>query len=173
MKAQIRLFVLAVTALFILSWSSALAQTKPAYDSVYCDKYDRGTTTGYSIYRVRDGKDIGNAVWLAGAEFECNEAAGLANALDTGIVCSRYNNPKSGRVSYSVYRISDGKDLGNAVIDDFYSCQAAVRSSRAGIFCARYHSEKTGTAWSMYSVLLGKDIGTQVYGTIEACEKAY
>lgn len=150
---------------------SSVSANADSYERVYCDYYSRGSTSGYSLFRARDGVDLGNAVWSNGAE-ECNQAAALANWMDEGIACARYYNRNQGTTAYSVYRIYDGQDLGNVTIADFHSCQAAVRSARRGIFCTTYMHQ--GSAWwSMYDVHSGNDLGTQVYPTLDECQRRY
>ena len=140
-------------------------------DRVFCDYYSSSRVSGYSLYRVSDQIDLGNAVWT-GSRYECDEAAGLANRRGEGIVCARYHNSRSNSTNYSVYRIYDNRDLGKATISTFSQCQDAVRSARRGIFCSTY--VKNGqTWWSMYSIRTGEDIGSDLYATLQGCEEQY
>lgn len=143
----------------------------PGYQRVYCAFYADQNVSGYSIYRHPDHKDIGNAVWTV-ARYECEDAAEMANRVRAGLVCSKYHNENSGQTDYSVYRIRDNKDLGNAVIRDFQDCQGAVTSARRGIFCSTY-AMNGQTWWSMYSIRTGEDLGKKVYATLEECRQQY
>tara|TARA_B100000749_G_C18450058_1_gene475972 strand:+ start:19585 stop:20325 length:741 start_codon:yes stop_codon:yes gene_type:complete len=131
---------------------------------VYCDYYGDSNTTGFSIYRSRDYDDIGNAVFRS--EYECRDAARVANRARTGIVCAKYSN--NGDVRHSVYRIHDNKDLGRATITNFQDCQDAVRYSRRGYFCSTY-VQNGQTYWSPYSIRTGEDVGSTLYGSLDRC----
>lgn len=140
-------------------------------DRVYCDRYVSSTVNGYSLYRVSDRKDIGNAVWTAD-NAECSAAAQMANAIRANIACSKYHNKTNNTTAYSVYRISDGQDLGKATISSFETCQAAIHYSRRGIFCSTYNKDNV-TWWSLYDVVTGHDLGTSLYSSLEKCQQNY
>jgi hypothetical protein len=141
------------------------------YEAVFCGSYNQNNVSGYSVYRARDQKDLGNAVWNSNAS-ECELAAKWANSLQNGLVCAHYYNAQNATTAYSLYRISDNQDLGKATIGDFNTCIAASRSLRNGIFCSTYLLNGQ-IKWSMYDVNTGNDIGTDVYGSLERCEQNY
>jgi hypothetical protein len=140
-------------------------------NAVFCDIYRNERVSGFSLFRERDGTDLGNAVWND-ARHECDSAARVANEQRAGIACSRFYNKTNNTTSYSVYRIADNKDLGKATIGNFEDCQSSVKSARDGIFCSTYI--KNGeTWWSMYEIRTNQDIGANVYTTLEKCEEQY
>lgn len=165
MKSFFFFFAILVTSLSFAQ-SDRRERARGAF-KVYCDEYVTSNgIRGYSLYRRYDRADIGNAVFFNFSE--CDSAAVTANEARTGIVCGRYHNSRTGRTDYSVYRISDLKDLGNAAIPQFSECQDAVRFSRAGIFCSTYNKDgKSG--YSLYSILDGSDIGRNYFYTMNSC----
>ena len=150
---------------------TAAATEAAAYETVYCDAYNSGNISGYSLYRLSDHKDLANAIWTGDAS-ECQQAAQDANAWQSGLVCARYSNTANNTIAYSLYRISDNQDLGKATIGDFYTCRLAMASLRSGIFCSTY-TLNGQTMWSMYDVQTGNDLGTKAYPTLDECQKNY
>ena len=154
-----------------LSDDATVATESTAYETVYCDAYNSGNLSGYSLYRLSDHLDLANAIWTGDAT-ECQQAAQDANAWQNGLVCARYSNKANNTIAYSLYRISDNQGLGKATIGDFYTCRLAMASLRNGIFCSTYPLNDQ-IMWSMYDAQTGSDLGTKAYPTLDECQKNY
>ncbi len=135
--------------------------------SVYCGQYN---SSGYSIFRAHDGKDLGNATF--GEFTRCADAASTANAVYQNVFCAPYVTDAA--KGYSAYRVSDGADLGKAVFNfsAFDSCQSAVRGAQRGMICLPY-VQNSQTYYSLYSIRTGEDLGTTLYGTLDRCLEAF
>ena len=92
-----------------------------------------------------------------------------------GVYCNRYVG-SDGSSGFSLYRSSDGADIGNAIWYSLEECQAAASLSnqvREGIACARYHNSTTReTNYSLYRIWDGKDLGPIAITSFDDCQFA-
>jgi hypothetical protein len=88
-----------------------------ANNGIVCAKYHNSSSgrTNYSVYRIRDNKDLGNSVIT---DFtECQYAIEYSAR---GIFCSTYS--RGSQRGWSPYSVRSGDDLGTKIYSSVYSC---------------------------------------------------
>jgi hypothetical protein len=131
-----------------------------------CSTYNKGNAKGYSLYKIKTGKDLGKRTFSN--LDDCNIALITAANTRTGIVCSPYRTG-SGYQGYSVFKIRNNKDIGQTVFDSLNNCNQAVATSTRSMFCGRYTNDAGKIGYSPYSIETGEDLGSTLFNSLQAC----
>lgn len=93
---------------------------------------------------------------------DCLFAAAAANERNSSIACAPYVDSTAN--GYSVYRLLDGKDLGNAVFKSFTDCQFSVLFAFEDVFCAPYEGK-----FAYWLIDENKQYRVEQFDTLQAC----
>lgn len=147
--------------------SAAQTSSNTNKELVYC----QAQGTGYSLFRMSDNKGIGLASFSD--QYECTQAADLANEVAQDIACSPYINESSNYHGYSAYRISDGADLGDMIYGIFQGCQSDISHARNGSVCLVFTVEESLPLYARYNIASGEVEGDVIYDNPEDCWDSY
>lgn len=112
--------------------TSVFTQRHPCFESarvanasrqgIVCSPYSKNGISGFSIYRIRDRRDLGTSVFKSLRK--CNRA--VETAMDR-LFCAPYSERRTGKRGYSVYSVRTGQDMGRTIYSSLESCNRYLR----------------------------------------------